>query len=45
MRSTARSYYNALLAAGRTRELSISEAQRDLDSVNVALLAPPVFTF
>ncbi len=37
MRSTARNYYNALLAAGRVRGLSIHEAQRDFDSVSVAL--------
>jgi hypothetical protein len=45
MRSTARSYYNALLASGRVRQLSLTEAQRDLDSVGITLMAPPVFNF
>lgn len=37
MRSTARDYYNALLAAGHVRGLSINEAKRDFDKVSVAL--------
>jgi hypothetical protein len=45
MRSTARSYYNALLASGRVRQLSLTEAQRDLSSVDIPLTVPPVFNF
>jgi len=33
VRSNVRSYYNALLAAGRVHALTLTEAQRDLDRV------------
>ncbi len=45
MRSSAQSYYNALLAAGRVHELTLLEAQRDLDRANRAAGYPTLFGF
>lgn len=45
VRSNVRSYYNALLAAGRVHELTLNEAQRDLDSINRVINIPPLFNF
>ena len=45
MNSNARSYYNALLAAGRVRQLTLTEAQRDLDRAIRVVDFPPLYNF
>jgi hypothetical protein len=45
MRSSARSYYNALLAAGRVHALTLTEAQRDLDRATQRIELTQPFSF
>lgn len=45
MKTNARSYYNALLAAGRVRELTLDEAQRDLDQAVRPVAFAPLYHF
>ncbi|HJM88510.1 MAG TPA: hypothetical protein QF624_02645 [Dehalococcoidia bacterium] len=44
MTLSVNTYYNALLAAGRVRELSIAEARRDLVEIERSV-SPPLYQF